>query len=184
MGASMSRGSLSSAELFDAAINPLREQEIAEMGLEVVARPGMAAPEQHVPGLFAISRGEGRLAVISAVERVAPSRAVLEAEGIPCDGYADGVFVEVDSALGGRRGLLISNRQGAVKRHVVLLRERSAPRRAPAPIRSRQFAEDDPTSLAALLTAAYALRRRRQRTVREEYLRSLLEPGSGTSPIA
>src|SRR5262249_42200315 len=103
-GGAMAREKLSPAVLFDAAVNPLREQEIAEIGLEVVARPGMAAPERHVPGLFAISRGEGRLAVVSAVERVVPARAVLEAEGIPCEGHADGVFIEVDGAAGGGPG--------------------------------------------------------------------------------
>src|SRR5262245_12459842 len=130
------------ADLFTAAINPAREQEIAEMGLEVVARPGAAAPERHVPGLFAISRGEGRLAVVAAVERVVPSRAVLEAEGIPCEGYADGVFIEVDGGPSGRRGLRISDPQRRMARHVVLLRERVAPEQQTAePIRHRQFEE-------------------------------------------
>src|SRR5262249_37948073 len=128
--------------LFDAAVNPLREQEIAEIGLEVVARPGMAAPERHVPGLFAISRGEGRLAVVSAVERVVPGRAVLEAEGIPCEGHADGVFIEVDGAAGGRRGLRISDPQRRMARHVVLLRERSAAPPGATPTRERLFEAD------------------------------------------
>lgn len=34
-----------------------------------------------------------------------------------------------------------------------------------------------------LIAASYERRRRRQRTVREEYLRSLLEPSTGTSPL-
>lgn len=138
----MAREKLSPAVLFDAAVNPLREQEIAEIGLEVVARPGMAAPERHVPGLFAISRGEGRLAVVSAVERVVPGRAVLEAEGIPCEGHADGVFIEVDGAAGGRRGLRISDPQRRMARHVVLLRERSAAPPGATPTRERLFEAD------------------------------------------
>jgi len=181
----MQRRTLPPDALFDAALHPERADEIAEMGLEIIARPGTAAPASHVPGMFAISRGERRLAVVKEVHRVAASRAVLEAEGIPCEGHSDGVFIEVDSELGGRRGLKITgHRPGMMARHVVLMREQPPPRRMPAPIRQRQFAEDDPTSLAALLAAAYALRRRRQRTVGEDYLRSLLEPGSGTSPIA
>ena len=39
------------------------------------------------------------LATISFVERVAPSRALLEAEGIPCEGVGEGVFIEVDASL-------------------------------------------------------------------------------------
>jgi D-alanyl-D-alanine carboxypeptidase-like protein len=178
----MSRESMTPAALFAAAVHPMREQEIADMGLEVVARPGNAPPERAVPGLFAISRGEGRLAVVSAVERVA-DRATLEAEGIPCEGYGDGVFIEVDGARG-RRGLKIAGPQRTMARHVVLLRERPAARRMPRPAAHPELAEDDPTALATLIAAAYALRRRRQRSVREEYLRSLLEPASGPSPIA
>jgi hypothetical protein len=199
----MQRGTLSPAELFDAAVHPAREQELVEAGLEIVARPGTAAPMEVPPGCFAIHRGlgEGKLAVVSAVERVVPSRVLLEAEGIPCEGYRDGVFIEVDNGPTGRRGLRIAGPEGIMARDVVLLRERpaglrcasarlaegsakAAPRPARRPRPSRQPAEDvDPTPLAMLLAAVYALRRRRQRTVREEYLRSLLEPTSGSSPL-
>jgi hypothetical protein len=91
----MPREHISAAALFDAAADPTRDEEIAALGLEVIARPGMAAPTDTPPGTFAVQRalGEGRLATISAVERVAPSRALLEAEGIPCEGSVDGVFL-------------------------------------------------------------------------------------------
>ncbi|PYQ54940.1 MAG: hypothetical protein DMF78_04000 [Acidobacteria bacterium] len=51
------------SELFDAAIYPAREQQLAEAGLEVVARPGMAAPMEVTAGTLALRRGraEGRL---------------------------------------------------------------------------------------------------------------------------
>ena len=173
------------ARLFAAAARPGSEHELAEMNLEVVARPGMITPS-YTPGLIALHRGEGNLAVISAVERVAPSRAVLEAEGIPCEGYADGVFIEVDGGPSGRRGLRIAGVDQRLKPNVVLLRERGPQQRArPGPTAPHAPSEDtEPTPLATLLAAVYALRRRRQRTVREEYLRSVLEPESGTSPIA
>src|SRR5688572_1208843 len=178
----MERGNQSPAALFDAAVDPNREHELAEAGLVVVARPGTAPPYNAEPGLFAIRRGlgEGRLAVLVVVERVAPSRAVLEAEGIPCEGFGDGVFIEVDGATGSRRGLKIAGPERVMARDVVMLRERPSPRPRPP----RQPAEDtDPSPLATLLAAVYALRRRRARTVREEYLRSLLEPESGSPPL-
>ena len=75
-------------------------------GFDIVAGPGMEPPPDAAPGLIAIRRGlgEGRLAVVTAVERVAPSRVVLEAEGIPCEGYSDGVFIEVDDGAAATTG--------------------------------------------------------------------------------
>ena len=175
----MTRRSLSPAALFDAAVGRAGEQALAEAGLEVVARPGMAVPTEDIPGLLAISRGlgEGRLASVLAVERLAP-RGVLEAEGIPCDGSGEGVFVEVDGAPAGRRGLRITGPERTLRRDVVLLRERPTGRpTSPWP------AEDNATPLAALVAAVYSLRDRRPRTVRREYLQSLLEPASGASPL-
>src|SRR5262249_39616911 len=43
--------------------------------------------------------------------------------------------------------------------------------------------DTDATLIAALLAAVYALRRRRTRTVPEDYLRSQLEPPSGRAPL-
>jgi len=189
---------MSAAALFDAAAHPGREEEIAALGLEVVARPGMAPPAEAMPGMFAVQRalGEERLATISAVERVSLSRALLEAEGIPCEGYEDGVFIEVEGGPAGRRGLRITGRDRMTARDVVLLRERPRMRTHGAASQAR-FLEDEAADtqpegneqedgdapLAALLAAIYALRARRQRTVREEYLRSLLELSSGPSPL-
>ncbi|MEP6919204.1 MAG: hypothetical protein ABJC89_26415, partial [Acidobacteriota bacterium] len=182
----------SPAALFAAAIHPGRMHELAEMGLEVVARPGMAPPAAAHPGLFAVcrARGEGRLAVVSLVERVAPSRAVLEAEGIPCEGSADGVFIEVHGGPGGRRGLRITGPDRNVAPHVVLLTEAASPRRRARPRRvvpaapERLPSEDTPPMpLSILVAAVYALRFRRQRSVREEYLRSVLQPTSGTPAL-
>ena len=175
----------SAAALFAAAVHPAREHELAEMDLEVVARPG-ATPPVSGDGLIAIhrARGEGNLAVISAVERVVPTRALLEAEGVPCEGYADGVFIEVDGGSGGRRGLRIAGPDGKLQSNVVLLAERPPQRPRRRSTSPRPFSEDaDPTPIARLLAATYALRRRRARSVREEYLRSLLEPESGAPPL-
>ena len=87
------RETVAPAKLFDAAVRPGREHELHEVGLEIVARPGMLPPPQAPPGLFAVRRalGEGNLAVVVAVERIAPSRRLLEAHGIPCEGRLDGV---------------------------------------------------------------------------------------------
>src|SRR5688500_9720650 len=178
----MERGNQSPAALFDAAVDPNREHELAEAGLVVVARPGTAPPYNAEPGLFAIRRGlgEGRLAVLVVVVRVAPSRAVLEAEGIPCEGFGDGVFIEVDGATGSRRGLQIAGPERVLARDFVLFRKPLPTRRIP----SRPPTEEtEPAPLASLLAAVYALQRRRARTVRQDYLRSLLEPHSGEPPM-
>ena len=122
----MPRQSLSSAGLFAAAARPGREDELDDLGLEVVARPGMPPPSVMPPGLFAIRRGlgEGNLAVVIAIERIAPSRRLLESQGIRCEGYTDGVFIVVDDGLVPPRGLRIAGPDGRVSRDIVLLRER------------------------------------------------------------
>lgn len=175
----MHRETVSPAALFDAAVNPGREHMIEDLGLEVVARPGMASPMEASPGLIAVRRGEQRLGVLLAVERVA-DRAQLEAEGIPCEGYGDGVFIEVDRGPAGRRGLRIAGPERMLAQDVVLLQEQWPTRPRPRP---RPAEETEPTPLATLLAAVCALHRRRTRTVREEYLRSLLRPDAGEPPM-
>jgi D-alanyl-D-alanine carboxypeptidase-like protein len=171
------------SKLFDAALYPAREGELAEMGLEVVARPGMAAPTEASSGLMALRRGLGEhnLAIASPVERIVEGRATLEAGGVACEGYGDGVFVEVSGGPGGRRiGMRIAGLDGEMRRDTVLLGPlRTDPVRPSPP----PFEDTDPSSLAMLLAAVYALRGRRRPTLREEYVRSLLEPSTGPSPL-
>ena len=173
------RREVSAASLFEAAVTPGREHELEAAGLELVARPGMMAPEA-ASNLVAVRRGlgEGRLAVISAVESISPNRARLESGGIPCEGYKEGVFIEVEGVRG-RRGLRIAGPDGHLAEDVVLLRERGkTPGRSG---RQQPFvpAEDTGTMPEGILLAAVIeLRRRRARSVREDYLRSLLD-GSG-----
>lgn len=130
----MRRETVSPAAVFDAAVHPADDRVLDELGLEVVARPGMMSPPAAAPGLIAVRRAlaENRLAVLLAVERVA-DRAALEADSIPCEGSGDGVFIEVDGGSG-RRGLRIAGPDRALAPDVVLLRERrsrSAGRREP-----------------------------------------------------
>jgi hypothetical protein len=129
--------------LFDAALGGAGSLEA--LGLEVVARPGsvMAPDVQARPGDLLVRRalGEGRLAVLSAVERLSGSRATLEAHGVACEGYGDGIFVEVHGATG-RRALRIAGPGGLVSRDTVLLRPRRAPRVRPRPIAG----EDEPVA--------------------------------------
>src|SRR5262249_44619386 len=169
--------------LFDTAVHPAREEELNALGLEVVARPGMAAPTEVKPGDFAVRRalGEGRLAVLSAVERMVESRTSLEADGVVCEGHSDGVFIEVSGGQAGRRtALRIAGPEGVMVRDTVLLR----PRRSILASPIRETAEDsEPSVLVTLLAAAYALRGRRRPALRDEYVRSLLEPSTGTPPL-
>ncbi len=126
----MRRASLSSpSELFDAAIHPEREDELEALGLEVVARPGEPAQVDSDAGLLAIRRGLGehRLAVMSEVNRVVEGRGSLEAEGVTCEGYGDGVFAELGESRPRRRALRIASIDGLLLRDTVLLRPRPAP---------------------------------------------------------
>src|SRR5260221_12054109 len=117
------------AELFAAAARPGREHALAELGLELVARPGMTPPAEAPPGLFAVRRalGEANLAVILAVERI-DTRARLESAGIPCEGRGGGVFMGVGGGPTGQRGLRIAGADAIVCRHGVRLRARPAHR--------------------------------------------------------
>ena len=183
----------SPSALFDAAAHPGREAEVLAEGLEIVARPGMAAPRALGREAFIVRRalGEGRLAVVSAVERLVEGRSALAAEGVACEGYADGVFVEVDGGPGGRRSALrIADAEGFMRDDTVVLRpvgarRRQRPEPAPEPVPEPEpepASEDDPTPLALLLAAVYARRAQGKRPLGEPYLRSLLEPASGTAP--
>jgi len=174
--------SSSPADLFDAAIYPDREGELDALGLQVVARPGMAAPVDAEPGDLLVRRalGESRLAVLYAVERVAEGRAVLEATGVACEGRGDGVFAEVTGGANGRRAAVrIAGPDGRTARDLAVFRQsRAAPARP-----SQESAEDTEAPLATLLAAVYAMRGRRRPALRAEYLRSVLEPSGGASPL-
>ena len=181
----MTRERPSAAELFEAAASPQGADRLDKLGLELIARPGTKVPAYAPPGLCAIRRafGEGRLAVVIFVERLAPDRGVLEADGIRCEGHGPGVFIDADTGHG-RRGLQIAGPDGVVRHDFVLFRDRS-----PARVRTERPAVDDAVEdadtalLATLIAAVYALRRRRSRTVPEDYLRSQLEPPSGRAPL-
>ena len=144
----------SPSALFDAAAYPAGEAELDRLGLEVVARPGMEAPIDVKPGYLAIRRalGEGRLAVLCAVNRMVEGRTSLEATGVVCEGRGDGVFIEVDGGPSGRRtALRLAGPDGLVVRDTVLLR----PRRT-VPARSRRAPAKDtgPSPRTILLAAA------------------------------
>ncbi len=177
----------SPSEIFDAAVHSAREDELNAMGLEVVAGPGMATPTGVKPGVFAVRRalGDGRLAVLFPVQRMVEGRASLEAAGVVCEGHGDGVFVQVDDGPSGSRALRIAGPEGVMVRDTVLLRPRPIVPARPyhEPAREPEPAEDEPSPLAMLLAAVYAMRRRRRPPLREEYVRSLLEPSAGTPPL-
>src|SRR5262245_45629653 len=101
----MGRNKLSSASsLFDAAINGDRDEELAEQGLEVLARPGALAPARIAGDTLVLrrARAEGRLTTLAAARRMARGRASMESLGVACEGFGEGVFVEVDEGPGRR----------------------------------------------------------------------------------
>jgi hypothetical protein len=184
----MRRGTPSSpSELFEAAVHPARESELAEEGLVVLARPGSVAPREVKPGALVVRRahGEGRLTIVCAVTRVVHGRASMESLGVRCEGRGEGVFVEV-SGESGRHALRVANPQRVMLDDTVLLAPKRLRRRAPGRVETIDAApaEDIDASRVLLLSAIYALRRRSNRTVRDEYARSLLEPRTGASPLA
>ena len=131
----MRRAYLSSpSELFDAGIHLERYDELAELGFEVVARPGEPAPVDCDPDLLAIRRGlgENRLAVMAPVGRIVEGRRRLEDDGIACEGCGDGVFAEVEGSRGRRKALRIAGLDGLVLRDTLLLRSRRQAAPAPA----------------------------------------------------
>ncbi len=126
----------SPAELFDAAADPERDGELLAQGLELVARPGMAAPSEVGGDAFAIRRaiGEDRRALVYPVTRVVDGRAALEADGVACEGCEDGVFLEVGRPHGGRRSALrIASPEGLLSEDTVLLQPVPARRHAEPP---------------------------------------------------
>lgn len=118
----------SAAELFDAAMQPEREGEIAALGFDILARPGEPAPAHLEPdsGIIAIRRalGENRLAVMSPVSQIVGSRQRLEAEGVQCEGYGDGVFAEVGEWRGRRKALRIAGINRLLVNDMLLVRPR------------------------------------------------------------
>lgn len=136
------------SELFDAAVDPRREHELHAEGLEVVARPGMPAPTDISAPALAIrrARGEARLALLFAVNRLSEGRSPLEAEGIECEGYGDGVFAEVYGGEGSRpMALRIAGPGGLTRRDTVLLQAIGG-----ASVGShRTFTEDEPPAQQA-----------------------------------
>jgi len=116
----------SPSELFDAAIHPQRYGELEALGFEVVARPGEPAPIDSDPDLLAIRRGlgENRLALMSPVSRVVEGRRHLEADGVACEGYGEGVFAEVEESRSRRKALRIAGVDGLLLRDTLLLRSR------------------------------------------------------------
>lgn len=132
----MQRGTLPSARaLFDAAVHPSREPELQALGLEVVARPGEPIPGTIGPGALVVrcALGEGRLALLCAIERLIEGRTALNSSGVMCAGCGDGVFVEVDCGPGERRrALRIAGPERVVVRDTVVLRPQRTDRARPA----------------------------------------------------
>jgi LAS superfamily LD-carboxypeptidase LdcB len=126
------------AALFDAAV-AVRDDDLAALGFDVVARPG--TPPIGVRGgdlLVRRALGDGRLAVLAAVQSRPGARAVFEARGVPCQGRGEGLFVEVYPGGGGpSRAVPIADARGGLSRDTVLLRARRAP--------AAPFAETEPT---------------------------------------
>jgi outer membrane biosynthesis protein TonB len=125
----------SARALFDAAVHPAREPEIEALGLEVLARPGWPAPDRIRPGALVVrcALGEERLAVLCAVERLIEGRAALNAAGLTCAGWGDGLFVEVNCGAGERRkALRIAGPERVMVRDTVILQPSRMERAQPA----------------------------------------------------
>ncbi len=172
----------SPADVFDATLDPSRDCELRALGLEVVARPGAADPGPVQSGDIWIRRAiaEGKLAVVSAVEGPTESRESLEARGVRCEGPGDGLFVEVyPGPRGGTAGRRITGADGLVEWDTAVLRRRMPSEDVPAPAAPPR--EEDPAAM--LRGAVLALRSTRRRTLPEAYLRSVLEPPTGTAGL-
>ena len=125
----------SPSDLFDAALHRGRDDEFAMLGLEVVARPGDPVPLGADDDLLVIRRalGENRLAVMTEVHRLVESRDSLEADGIECEGYGQGIFAEVGDSRSRRKGRRIAGVDGLVVRDSLLVRRRRPSSEQPVP---------------------------------------------------
>ena len=131
----MRRANLSSpSDLFDAAVHRDRADELAALGIEVVARPGEPVPRDPEGDLVAIRRalGENRLAIMSEVDRIVEGRRALQADGIACERCGDGIFAEIAEGRGHRKALRIAGLDGLIVRDTLILRNRRPPPDQPA----------------------------------------------------
>ena len=120
--------SVSPAQLFDAAHTRDFPEQLASVGMGVLALPGAQSPHvQAGDWLVTRARGEGRLGFLSAAIGPAATRGALETRGVRCEGRADGFFVEVsERESGSPRALRIAGPDGLLLPHVLLLRRQAA----------------------------------------------------------
>jgi peptidoglycan hydrolase-like protein with peptidoglycan-binding domain len=119
----------SPSDLFDAAFHRRHDDQFDALGLEVVARPGDPVPLNADDDLLVVRRalGENRLAIIAEVHRIVEGRGSLEAQGIECEGYGEGIFAEVADSRSRRKGRRIAGVDGLVVRDSLLVRRRRTP---------------------------------------------------------